>query len=226
MKFSAHIPLGLIALLLPLSQAIAETRYVSDQLVVTVRSQKGNTYNALESLITDSPVEILDEDTTYVKVRTKKGTEGFIRKQYITKKLPKSIQIKRLQAELKQLKQALEKAQTSSEESLKSAYSQKSQVDELRENLNQTSQQLEKISTDYQRLLKDSENVLQVANANKQLAAQNKKINSELSILRDENQSFHRSNMIQWFLAGAGVFLGGWIIGKISRKKQRGFSRI
>lgn len=226
MKFSTQIPLVIITLLLPLSQAIAETRYISDQLVVTVRSQKGNTYNALESLISDSPVEILGEDKTYVKVRTKKGTEGFIRKQYITKKLPKSIQIKRLQAELSQLQQTLEKAQISSEESQTSANIHQSQVDELRKNLSQTSQKLDRISTDYQQLLKDSENVLQVANANEQLAEQNKQINSELAILRDENQSFHRSNMIQWFLAGAGVFLGGWIIGKISRKKQRGFSRI
>jgi SH3 domain protein len=226
MKFSTHIPLVLIALLIPLSQAIAETRYVSDQLVVTVRSHKGDAYNALESLITDSPVEILSEDKTYVKVRTNKGTEGFIRKQYITKKLPKAIQIKRLQAELTQLKQTLSKTQKSSEQSQKSASIQQSQVDELRNNLSQTSQKLEKISADYQRLLKDSENVLQVSNENEQLSEQNNQINSELAILRDENQSFHRSNMIQWFLAGAGVFLGGWAIGKISRKKQRGFSRI
>lgn len=226
MKCSTLLLLVLVALLMPLTQAVAETRYVSDQLVVTVRSQKGDKYNILESLMTSSPVEILEEDKTYVKVRTIKGTEGFIRKQYITKKLPKAIQIKRLQIELAQLKQTLEKTQKDSEQNQKSANIQQSQVDELRNNLSQTSQQLEKISTDYQQLLKSSENVLQVSSENEQLIEQNNQLNSELAILREENQGFHRSNMIQWFLAGAGVFFGGWIIGKISRKKQRGFSRL
>lgn len=212
--------------LLTLSQAYAETRYVSDTLVVTVRSHKGDQYQTLETLLTASPVEILEEDKSYVKVKTEKGTVGFIRKQYITKKLPKAIQIKRLQAELEQVKQTLTQTRQASQQSLESADQQKQQIANLTTQLGQTSRELEKVTADYRQLLSDSENVLNLSSENEQLIEQNNQMNSELQVLREENQSFHRSNMIQWFLAGAGVFFGGWIIGKISRKKSRSYSRL
>lgn len=216
----------LFVTLLTLSQAYAETRYVSDTLVVTVRSHKGDKYQTLETLLTAAPVEILEEDKTYVKVKTEKGNVGFIRKQYITKKLPKTIQIKRLQTELEKVKQTLEQTRQASRQSLESADQQNQQIENLTNQLGRTSQELETVTANYQQLLSDSENVLNLSSENEQLIEQNNQMNSELQVLREENQSFHRSNMIQWFLAGAGVFFGGWIIGKISRKKTRSYSRL
>jgi len=216
--------LFLTILLVPLSQALAETRYVTDQLVVTVRSQKGDQYNVLESLLSDTPVEILSEDKTYVKVKTAKGTEGFILKQYITKKYPKSLQVKNLQSKVDSLTQTLEQLRQDSAQALNSAGQQKDLIEKLTSQLSQSQQELDKKTKAYQQLLKDSDNVLNLTTENEQLIEQNNLLNSELAVLREENQSFHRTNMIQWFLAGAGVFFGGWLIGKISRRKQRGFS--
>jgi SH3 domain protein len=199
---------------------------VSDLLVVTVRDQKGDTYNVLETLITATPVEILEEDKNYVKVTTPKGTEGYIRKQYITKELPKALQIKNLKNEVAALQQQLTQIQQSSKESLDAAGVRQSKIDTLTQQLKSTQQELEKTALEYQQLLKNSENVLNLSNENEQLIEQNNLLNSELMILREENQNFHRSNMIQWFIAGAGVFFGGWLIGIISRKKKRGYSSL
>ena len=83
MKSAFQFSLAALLVLAAAAAAMAETRYVSDLLVVTVRSAKGNSYETLETLITGTPVEILEEDNTYVKVLTPKGSEGYILKQYI-----------------------------------------------------------------------------------------------------------------------------------------------
>ncbi len=199
----------------------AETRYISDQLLVTVRSGKGNQFKILETLPTSTPVTVLEVDKNYVKVLTAKGAEGYILRHYVTTSLPKKVQIKQLKKEIAGLQQQLETQQQEFQTYLDESASRKTQLDELSTQLDQTRQSLEKQEVEYKTLLSNSENVLSLTEESQHLVEENNLLNSELLILREENQNFHRSNMIQWFLAGAGVFLGGWIIGKISRKKQR-----
>ena len=226
MKSFHHLILIGLVLLAAATSAYAETRYISDVLVVTVRDQEGDNYNVLETLTTATPVEILDEDKTYVKVKTPKGTVGYILKQYITKELPKALQIKQLNGQVSDLQAQLDQLREKSQESLNTASQSQAQSDSLTKQLEQTRQELATVNNKYQQLLKNSENVINLTTENEQLIEQNKLINSELMVLREENQNFHRSNMIQWFIAGAAVFFGGWLIGKISRKKQRGYSRL
>ena len=226
MKSFHHLILIGLVLLAAATSAYAETRYISDVLVVTVRDQKGDNYNVLETLTTATPIEILEEDKTYVKVKTPKGTVGYILKQYITKELPKALQIKQLNGQVSDLQAQLDQLREKSQESLDTASQSQAQIDSLTKQLEQTRQELATVNNKYQQLLKNSENVVNLTTENEQLIEQNKLINSELLVLREENQNFHRSNMIQWFIAGAAVFFGGWLIGKISRKKQRGYSRL
>ena len=226
MKCIARSLLLLLLLLTAAGAASAETRYVSDLLVITVRSAKGNNYETLETLITATPVEILEEDKTYVKVRTPKGNEGYILKQYITKELPKATQIKQLQGEITALQNKLDQQQQQYQGTLSEADEKETTINDLQSRLEQTKNELQSVSADYAQLQENAENVVNMTSENESLIEQNKLLNSELTVLREENQNFHRTNMIQWFLAGAGVFFGGWLIGKISRKKQRGFSRL
>lgn len=223
---SSLLLLFAILLLMPLPQALAKTGYISDVLVVTVRDQKGNNYNVLETLISNSPVEIIDEDKVYVRVRTPKGTEGYIRKQYISREIPKNIQIKKLNSEVAKLKQQLQETTEHSSRNILTADQQKQDLEQLTKQLTETESKLAEVTTAYELLQQDSGHVVSLKSENEQLHQENQQINSELSILREENQNFHRSNMIQWFLAGGGVFFGGWLVGKISRRKQRSFSRI
>lgn len=213
----------LILLLTP--AAHAETRYVSDQLVITVRSNKTDNYEVLETLITASPMEILDEDKTFVKVRTQKGIEGYVRKQYVTKAIPKSIQLAQLKKQKAALEEQLQKQQLEFQEAAGLATSSQTIIEKLTNDLKQTRQQLDKVSEDFAQLKKKSEDVINLTAERDQLLEENSQAMSELTVLQEENKSFHRSNMIQWFLAGGGVFLAGWLAGKVSKKK-RGYSRI
>jgi len=223
MKTSLHFIIFSLLFLFVASSAYAETRYISDQLLVTVRSGKGNEYKVLETLPTSTPVTILEEDKPYVKVITPKGTEGYILSHYVSSALPKSVRIGQLNKEIHALQQQLAKQQQGFQASQEEANTHKSKISALSAQSDQTRQELDKTKGKYKTLLSKSENVLNLSTENEQLIEESNLLNSELLVLREENQNFHRSNMIQWFLAGGAVFFGGWLIGKISRKKQRRF---
>ncbi|SHI77282.1 SH3 domain protein [Malonomonas rubra DSM 5091] len=203
------------------ASAIAETRYIADQLVVTVRSSTGNNYQALDNLPTDTPVEVLSEDANFVKVKTTKGIEGYIRRQYVTKKLPKPIQIATLKKQKEALEQKLEQQSNELKNASALANSSQTATSELTTELEKTRKELESVTTEYNSLRERSQNIISVTTERDQLLEENSQLLGELKVLQDENANFHRSNMIQWFLAGGGVFFFGWLAGKVSRKKQR-----
>ena len=203
----------------------ADTRYVSDVLVITVRTGQGTNYQIIETLRTGAKVEVLEDGAKYLKVRTAKGNEGYALKQYISSATPKTMQINQLEAKLESLQAELAKQQEVAQSKIAEANASEEEKTSLTTQLEAARTNLHKVQDDYELLLKNSQNVMSLSEENEALIEQNKQLNNELVVLREENSDFHRSNMIQWFLAGGGVFFFGWLIGKISRKKKRGFSR-
>jgi len=223
MKLKIILVIGLLTAGLA-ATAIADTRYISDTLVVTLRSNTTNDHQVLERLSSNVPITFLAEQGNFYRVRTPSGTEGFILKQYVTSVKPSALLVEQLQSQLTALQtelQQLQQRQANQQEiSIDSPQSPDLvvQLEEARTNLKQVTEQ-------YDKLRESSTDVLTLYEDNQRLEEQNQSLNREVLVLREENSSFHRSNMIQWFLAGAAVFLGGWLIGKISRQKPRGFSR-
>ena len=84
----------------------AKTQYVSDQLIITLRAGKGNEYKIIKMLTAGTPLEIIDEEKDYLKVRTQDGQEGWVLTQFITSETPKAQIIAGLKQELDRLKTA------------------------------------------------------------------------------------------------------------------------
>ncbi|MGD8711810.1 MAG: hypothetical protein PVG50_03130, partial [Thiohalophilus sp.] len=62
--------LALLATAAPIANA-AQYQYVSDQLIITLRNGKGNTYQILKTLPTGTRLEVLETtDEGYTRVRT------------------------------------------------------------------------------------------------------------------------------------------------------------
>ncbi|MEN8686217.1 MAG: TIGR04211 family SH3 domain-containing protein, partial [Desulfuromonadales bacterium] len=96
----------LTLLMLSSGQAIADKQYVSDELIITLRRGEGDEYKILKMLKTGTPLEILQEGKAdYVFVRTPNGTEGWVKKQYLTNETPKPTVIAHLEKERDQLRE-------------------------------------------------------------------------------------------------------------------------
>jgi SH3 domain protein len=84
----------------------AKTQYVSDQLIITLRAGKGNEYKIIKMLTAGTPLEIIEENPDYLRVRTQDGQEGWVLTQFITSETPKAQIIAGLRQELDRLKTA------------------------------------------------------------------------------------------------------------------------
>jgi len=214
---------------LPLAgkSAAAETRYVSDQLVITLRQGKGTDYKILKTLKTGTPVVVLEDGSTYLKVRTADGTEGYVLTQYITTDPPKALLVNELKRDNSELKKTKNNLQSQLEESQAKYVREFSQLNKkaaaVSQDLQQTKEREATITEKYNTLVAESEDIIQTTKERDQFRQANKKLQAEVKELRAKNKKISDSRMIKWFLAGGGVFLLGWLIGKISRKRRSRF---
>ncbi len=222
MVFSFTVSVGIVC---------AETQYVSDELVITLRGGKGSQYKIIKTLKTGTPLEILEESEGYLRVITEDGIEGWALKQYITGETPKSViiaglerKIARLNREIKQYKEDSGSLQNQLS-ATKSDHNK--MIRDLRQNVStsegkaeQTDRELKGITERYNALMKDSKDVIQIVKERDSLKRSNSELITDTDRLRNENDDLKRSQMIWWFLAGGGVFFVGWIVGKISRQKR------
>jgi SH3 domain protein len=229
--FSIFITFLLFCMVSFPSSVMADTRYVDDLLVITLRQGKSSKHRILRTLKTGTALEVLEEDESYLKVRTADGLEGFVLRQYISTSPPKKQLIKRLEGENKDLQQKIARFdKTNDDLKAQIGVMQENHAQELleltgrssltEEALQQIQQEQEVIAENYSTLLAQSENVVAIAEERDQLLMDRSKLTSEVTSLRNQNEKLSDNRMIKWFLAGGSVFLLGWIIGKISRKKR------
>jgi SH3 domain protein len=161
-----------LALFIALAAPVhAKTQYVSDQIVITMRSGQGEEFRIIKHLRTGTPLEVLAEDGPFLRVRTKDGTKGWVRKRYITSETPKATVIAGLKKEIAGMKATV---------------------------------------GDTEALARESD----------RLQAENKRLRQENEQFIEESERTERKEMFYWFLAGGGVLVLGWIIGRASRQKR------
>jgi SH3 domain protein len=224
--FSFVLPLIAGALLLSQAGlASAKTQYVSDELVITFREGMGTRYRVIQTLKTGTPIEILEEDKDYYKARLKTGEVGYVLKQYLTDGPPKYQVIAAMKKEIEQLKVQLGSADSGRSEIRAQLAESQEKQQQIHSQFEETSQAFQQVQERYDDLSQKSENVVALGDERDRLSSENSKLTVELTGLRIENRTLLRTAMIQWFLAGGGVFFIGWISGKFSRKKRHhGFS--
>lgn len=216
------ILIALLALqLLTVSTGSAATRYVSDELSINLRRGKGNEFKILKMLKVGTPLEVVAEDGQWAEVREPGGTVGFVPSQYLSSNVPQELVAKRLEqdnarlaAELKQVKESYQDV-----DSLVTRF--KAQISELETGRAAAEKGLAEYQGKYETLRQEASNVVKLQEERDQLAVANQQLTTELTTLREQRDAVLRTGMIKWFLAGGGVLLCGWLIGRLSRKKVK-----
>ncbi len=228
------LALLLTALLVGPPPVAAETRYVSDQLIIALRSGPETGAQALTTLKSDTPLDILEDLGKFLKVRIPDGREGYVLSQYVTSDQPKTLRLAGLERERDELQKKIAKLENSQklttseraaelqEEVGRKAELQR-QADQLTQDLAEARKDLQDVTGRYEALRKAAEDVANIVQERERLKEQNDRLAAEVESLQGANESMLRTAMIRWFLAGGGVFLVGWLAGKLSRQKRRGF---
>ena len=96
----------------------AETRYVSDVLVISVRDGQNKDAAVLGYIKTATPVDIIEEQGDYLKIKTKDGLEGWVLAKYIVSEKPKALIIDDMEKKIEQLTKDIETSKINTNASL------------------------------------------------------------------------------------------------------------
>lgn len=181
--------------------AHAESRYVTDQILVALRPVQDDTAPPLEYLATGTRVEIVEDLGTFLKLKSATGKIGFARSKYFIPTPPGGAA-----------------AASGLQEQLTTALQRNTE-------LAAEVQRLTSLTTNVAREVPaESEKTHAEMTAIRQERDQ---LKQEVSRLKeaDKNNAFSSAapagSQLQWFLAGAAILLVGWFAGKSSRSKRR-----
>lgn len=94
-------------LLLAPTQAIAKSVFVNDQLRVGVRPEPSQVVAPIGVVLTGMKLQVLERKQPFIKIRTDKGLEGWIKDIYVTDKTPAILRLKGLNKKYQDLQRQL-----------------------------------------------------------------------------------------------------------------------
>ena len=207
--------LGLVLSLISIS-AFGQSMYVSDELVVTLRTGPSTQNAILRNLSSGTRVEFLESssDSGYVRVRTADGTEGWVLTQYLT---DEPIARERLANTARELEEARARVSELGE-----------RVGALSEELSVTSGRLQDaevansaMTAELADIRTASSNVLTLRDQNESLRRRLNDRDQELSALVTETAALRSRAVREWFVVGAGVLFGGIVLGLVLPSLRR-----
>lgn len=205
------------------TSVFAETRYVSDQLEVTLRRGPTLSHAILRMLKSGTPVEVLevDKESGHTRVKTNNGQEGWILTRYLSAEPTARVQLEQL---LKSMNQK-EDANISVVEQLKTIRNEHETAKRL---ITQLESENKKLTEQLSSLKTTAANVLNIEAENKKFRHKLAETEEQLNILQNESSEIEARKNRDWFITGALVLFGGLILGLIlprfARKRSSRYS--
>ena len=198
-----------LPLLAPLSSAAETSRYVSDELEITMRTGQGVKFGIRKMLTSGTKLAVLETDPAgYSKVRTDKGVTGWVLTRYLSNSPSARNQLSSSQGKVANLELDLAKYK----EEIQALSSQNTSSGSENMSLKETSQRLKKELDD---LRKTASNAVALNNENRQLKEKLQQVDNQIQSLVIENSALKDSDAKSWFLIGAAVLFGGLLLGLI-----------
>ena len=205
--------------------AVAEKLYVKPSSEITMRRGQGTDFKIVAVIKDGTPVELLSTVDDWAEVRLESGREGWVLRRFLSEDPPLADQVEQLERE----KQVLSQTSQSLKQRLDALTAEK---DETEERLNVEKEQAEAelsgclaektaISDNFMQLQDDTADVIKTKEELQSAEARIAEFERQLSELEEQNRRLGKTETLKWFLAGGGVFLGGWIIGMISRRSRK-----
>ncbi len=187
----------------------AESRYVTDQFKITMRSGASTSHKILHMLPSGSKVKVVraDAGSGYTQVRVS-GELGYVLSRHLMKNPSARAQLAGMQARLRELQEA--PGQLSSK--LTALQREHDALQTAHAELREIKQQLER---ELEGIRRTSADAVRINNERNELRKNVATMTRERENLKQENRDLANQSTQQWFLIGAGVIILGIIIGLI-----------
>ncbi|BEH14176.1 MULTISPECIES: TIGR04211 family SH3 domain-containing protein [Marinobacter] len=203
---SLRLLLSLLLIIASVSVAQARTVWVDDKLYLPVRSGAGSQFRIIENAVpSGTPLEVLEVGDGYTKVRTPKGTEGWVSSQYLSNQPIAADRLRRATQQLEQARSEL----TSVREQLSAVTEERDNLQNAESSLSNRAGELQEELTRIKNIAADSINL---ERRNRELREENQKLRNDLEVLTAENERLEASKDSDFMLLGAGLVLGGVLL--------------
>ena len=216
-----------VALIATCPQSVAqETQYISDMVLVPVRSGPGTDYRIVNRGLPSGTALLvydLSDDAEWTEIETRGGTRGWIPTQYLQKEPPAGLLINDLRLELEQVRGERDRLVSQ----LNQSSTEVTEADETIVELNTTLESTQAELTEVKRV---SAAALDLDLMNQQLVAELESERSEADLLRLENVRLRERIANDQILDGALAVLLGVILAVVAprlwpkKKRQDGWS--
>ena len=200
----------LVLLLILAGQLPAETRYVTDQLKITMRTGESNKHRIIKMLPSGTPVEVLstNKKTGYSKVRLADGKTGYVLTRQLLKEPVARDRLAALEKRIAELE--------ADPNELSSRLARLSrEYDQLQQAHRALQQEKARIQNELETLERTAANAVQIAQERKKLRKQVATMSRQLADQEQEIRELKNSSTQRWFLIGGGVLFGGILLGLI-----------
>lgn len=203
-----------------------ETRYVSDRVLVPVRSGAGSDFRIVNSGLPSGTALLMfgeSEDGKWAEIETRAGTRGWMPSQFLQTEPPASLLMNELKLEVEQLR--------SERDRVVSQLNQRSSAaDEADDMISKLKSELEATTNELTEVKRVSAAALDLDALNQQLVAEVESERSDADLLRLENVRLRERIANNQILDGALAVLLGVILAVVtprlwrSKKRQDGWS--
>ncbi|MDW7709396.1 MAG: TIGR04211 family SH3 domain-containing protein [Deferrisomatales bacterium] len=211
-----------LVLVVALAASASARLFVTDQLEVDLRSGPTLAHRIIRMLPSGTPLERLEEQEGWARVRTPAGEEGWLVARYLTSEPPKGPrleaalrELETLRTEAAQHRGALDGVRTERDRS-------GAEASRLQARLSEVEKEFADWKATYQDVVTLRERAAELQGAQEDALA-------ELELLRTENRSLKARETFYWFFSGVVVLLLGWVLGYVyasSRQRAKSKSRL
>ena len=197
--------------------ARAATAYISDELTVPLRSGASGQHRILHNgLPSGTVLETIgvDEEAGFTQIRTSRGTEGWIRTQYLVSQPIAKIRLQRTQAELARLKQQMSNVRKENQ-ALGRTNASQSNANAQGEN------RIKELEAELAEITRVSSNAVETHKQNLQLEQTVVRLRDELDDLAEARNRLEDNAENQAILIGAGLLLLGLLLGVIIKARPQ-----
>ena len=204
---------------LSLNVSHAQTRYVTDDFQVMLRTGPSIQNKIVKSMGSGTKVEVLrvDSGNGHSQVKTTQGEVGYVLTRFLSDNPSARNRVRRLESQIEQLKSepgSLRTLLANSQEQIKQLTSQNAS---LSSQLNTTSASLENIK-------KISGESVNLAERNEKLSTEVQQLLLQLDDIRIQNEVLKDQSAKRWFTLGCSAVLVGLLLGwilSIARRPRR-----
>lgn len=188
----------------------AKSAYVTDQVEITLRTGETTGHRIMRMLPTGEKLTVLgvNADSGYTKVRTSTGAVGYVLSRQLVDSPVARDRLAAAEAEVNALKAA--PGELSSR--LAKLRDEHAKLQTAHETLNQAKQQVDQ---ELAALKRTANNAVRIANERNELRKQVAGLTREIEDVKQQNRELENKTAQNWFLIGAGVVVGGVLLGLI-----------